>query len=94
MIAEISVAISFILFALVLGYLISENNLSNVEKKRFKLECQNIVLEREVNKLRHILEYLKDNRNDVLVSDKGIIIYYPCKEDEGLITMLKEWAND
>ena len=94
MIAEISVAIFSILFALVLGYSIGENNLSNVEKKMFKLECQNIVLEREVNKLRHILEYLKDNRNDVLVSDKGIIIYYPCEEDEGLVTMLKEWAND
>lgn len=94
MIAEISVAICSILFALVLGYSIGESNLTNVEKKRFKLECQNIILEREVNKLRHILEYLKDNRNDILVSNKGIIIYYPCEEDEGLITMLKEWAND
>lgn len=94
MIEEIIVSICVILFALVLGYSIGESNLSNVEKKRFKLECQNIVLKREVKKLRHILDYLKDNRNDVLVSDKGIIIYFPCEEDEGLVTMLKEWAND
>ena len=93
MLELISIAISSIICAVTIGYLIGQNGISNVERKNFKLEIQNKVLVKEYNKLYGVLEHFKDKRNDVLVDDRTILIYYPLNDNE-FIEELGDWLND
>lgn len=93
MLDVVSIVVSSTICAAVVGYAMGQNNAFNVERKNLKLEIQNKVLVREYDKLFQVIEHFKDKRNDLLVDDKGILIYYPLEEDK-FIEELGLWAND
>lgn len=94
MIEQIITSIVCIILAVIIGYSIGNTDYHKLEKRNFKLEIQNKILKREYYKLHDIIEYFKDERNELLVNDKHIVIYIPKEDDESIITELGLWAND
>lgn len=93
MIEQIITAIASIILALVIGYSIGNTDYHTLQRKNCKLELQNKVLEREYDKLYNIINHFKDKRSELLVDDKGIVIYYPL-EGDNFFEEIGEWTND
>lgn len=94
MIEQIITSIVCIILAVIIGYSIGNTGYHKLEKRNFKLEIQNEILEREYYKLYDIIEYFKDERNELLVNDKHIVIYIPKEDEDSIITELGLWVND
>lgn len=94
MIEQIITAIVCIILAVIIGYSIGNTDYHRLERTNLKLQIQNKILEKEYYKLRDIIEYFKDERNE-LFNDKHIVIYLPKEDDdENIITELGLWADD
>ena len=93
MIEQIITPIACIILATIIGFSIGNTDYHTLQRKNNKLELQNQVLKREYDKLYGIIQHFKDKRNDLLVDDKGIIIYYTLEEDN-FFEEIGEWVND
>ena len=94
MIEQIITAIVCIILAVIIGYSIGNTDYHRLERTNVKLQIQNKILKKEYFKLKDIIEYFKDERNELLVKDKHIVIYLPKEDDENIITELGLWADD